>query len=131
MKTKVIMMAFLMSIGAGSVFAKDKTVKFEVKGNCGMCEKRIEKAANSVEGVSLADWDKKTKMIEVTFEESETDIHRVQKAIAMVGHDTPLHKSGDDVYEKLPRCCKYDRNENVNKDKSQVHDHEHNHDHQH
>lgn len=30
------------------VFAQAKTGKFEVKGNCGMCEDRIEKAAKSV-----------------------------------------------------------------------------------
>ena len=50
------------------VFAADKTEKFEVKGNCGMCEKRIEKAALSVDGVLAADWDKETKMIDVKFD---------------------------------------------------------------
>jgi hypothetical protein len=32
-------------------------------------------------------------------------------AIADAGHDTPMHKAKDEVYEKLPACCKYDRTE--------------------
>lgn len=129
MKTKVMMLAILIMMGAGSVLAKSKTEKFKVSGNCGMCEKRIEKAANSVEGVTSADWDKKTKMIQVVFDESETDVDRVQMAIAKVGHDTPKHKAKDEVYSELPSCCKYDRSEKA--EKAHDHDHDHDHDHQH
>lgn len=97
-------------IGTFLVFAEGKTDKFEVKGNCGMCEKRIEKAALSVDGVSNADWDKKTKQLEVTFDSSKVDIHKIHKAVAKSGHDTNIHKAKDEVYNKLPGCCKYDRN---------------------
>ena len=31
---------------------------FGVRGNCGMCKSTIEKAANGVDGVSNANWDK-------------------------------------------------------------------------
>lgn len=91
------------------VFAEGKTEKFEVKGNCGMCEKRIEKAVMSVDGVSKADWDKKTKQLNVTFDDAKTNIHKVHMAVAKVGHDTSMHKAKDEVYNKLPGCCKYDR----------------------
>jgi mercuric ion binding protein len=30
-------------------------------------------------------------------------------AIAAVGYDTEMHKAKDEVYNKLPECCKYDR----------------------
>jgi Cu(I)/Ag(I) efflux system membrane fusion protein len=86
-----------------------KTEKFKVYGNCGMCEDRIEKAANSVDGVSSAVWDKKTMMIEVKLDASKTDVHKVHMAIAEVGHDTEMHKARDEVYNRLPDCCKYDR----------------------
>lgn len=109
MKTKVLSLFGMFLIGAGSVFAQAKTDKFEVKGKCGMCEKRIEKAAKSVDGVSSADWDLKSNILKVSFDESKTSDDKVQKAIAEVGHDTPLHKAKDDVYKKLPACCKYDR----------------------
>ncbi len=103
------MLAILMTMGAGSLLAQDKTEKFEVKGNCGMCEKRIESAALSVDGVSRADWDQKTKIMEVDFDESKTDLDKVKKAIAISGHDTKMHKASDETYDKLPGCCKYDR----------------------
>ncbi len=106
---KVLNLVVLFLMGTMSVFAETKTKEFKVYGNCGMCEKRIEKAAESVEGVTKADWDKETKMITVTYDESKTDAHKIQLAIANVGHDTDMHKADDKVYDKLHGCCKYDR----------------------
>ena len=111
MKTKVLSLVSMFLLGASMVFAQAKSEKFEVKGNCGMCETRIEKAAKSVEGVTTADWNQETKILEVSFDESKTSVHKVQKAIAKVGHDTPMHKAKDEVYNALPGCCKYDRSE--------------------
>lgn len=78
----------------------------KVSGNCGMCKKRIEKAAMSVPGVKSANWDSDTKILVVTYaKESKSD--EVQKAIAKVGHDTPKYKSTKAVYDDLPGCCQY------------------------
>ena len=109
MKTKVLSLVALFMMGAFTVFAGNKTEKIKVYGNCGMCESRIEKAVKAVEGVSKADWDKETKMLEVTFDDAKTDIHKVHMAVAAVGHDTDMHKAKDEVYNELPSCCKYDR----------------------
>jgi mercuric ion binding protein len=87
----------------------EKTDKFKVAGNCDMCKTRIEKAANSVEGVTSADWNKETKILEVSFSTEKADVHQIQMAIAEVGHDTPMHKAPDEVYDELPGCCKYER----------------------
>jgi len=112
MKTRAIFMSTVIALmGITTVFGQAKTEKFKVYGNCGMCEKRIEKAANSVDGVTSADWNKETKMIEVVLNESKTNVHKVHMAIAKVGHDTEMHKAKDEVYNKLPGCCKYDRPE--------------------
>ena len=62
-----------------------------------MCEARIEKAAKSVEGVSKADWNKDTKMMEVTFDDAKTNVDKVETAIAKVGHDT-------DTTKQLMKC---------------------------
>ena len=109
MKTKVLSLAALFMMGALSVFAGNKTEKIKVYGNCGMCEKRIEKAAGAVDGVSKADWDKETKMLQVTFDDAKTNIHKVHMAVAKAGHDTGMHKAKDEVYNDLPGCCKYER----------------------
>jgi mercuric ion binding protein len=111
MKTRMLSIIGMFLIGTAAVFAQSKTEKFEVKGNCGMCETRIEKAANAVEGVTKADWDKESMMATVVFDESKTSVDAIQKAIAKVGHDAGEHKASDEVYNKLPGCCKYDRSE--------------------
>jgi len=109
MKTKILGLITLIVLGTFTVFAGEKTEKFKVKGNCGMCEKRIEKAANSVEGVNSSDWDKTSKMITVVFNDAKTNTKKIEKAIANVGHDTPNFKAENEVYNNLPGCCKYDR----------------------
>jgi periplasmic mercuric ion binding protein len=107
MKARDLSLVGLFLMGTTTVFAVNKTEKFEVKGNCGMCETRIEKAAKSVEGVSNADWNKETKQLEITFDDAKTSLNNVEVAIAKVGHDTPKHKAKDEVYKKLPDCCLY------------------------
>ena len=113
MKTKSLnLIIALMVLGITSVFSQNsKTEKFEVYGNCGMCEKRIEKAATSLDGVTKADWDKDTKMIEVTFDSKQINVDDVHKAIADVGHDTDKVTAKDNTYNDLPGCCRYDRKE--------------------
>ncbi len=109
MKVKFLSLVSMFLIGTMMVFAATKTEKFKVLGNCGMCESRIEKAALSVDGVSKADWDEKTKMIEIVFDDSKTNIHKIHAAIANAGHDTQMHKANDEAYNKLPGCCRYER----------------------
>lgn len=112
MKTKLNLILACMFLGMASLIAQDvKTEKFKVFGNCGMCEKRIEKAATSLDGVTKADWDKETKMIEVTFDSKQTNIDDIHKTIAAVGHDTEKEKAKDSVYDELPGCCQYERKE--------------------
>ena len=116
MKTRMLSLLAMFMIGTMAVFAGNKTEKFKVLGNCGMCETRIEKAALSVDGVSKAEWDKESKQLEVVYDDKKVDVHKIHMAVAKVGHDTEMHKANDDVYNKLPGCCKYDRSE-LKKDK--------------
>jgi|APDOM4702015159_1054818.scaffolds.fasta_scaffold16331_1 copper chaperone CopZ len=109
MKTKVLSVVVVILLGTLSGFAKIKSEKFLVNGKCEMCEKRIEMAALSLEGVSKADWNKETKEIEVTLDDAKTSLKNVQEAIAKVGHDTEAVKATDEAYNGLPACCKYDR----------------------
>ncbi|MDF1573338.1 MAG: heavy-metal-associated domain-containing protein [Bacteroidales bacterium] len=109
MKTRILSALFILGVSSLTLFAGNKTEKFKVAGNCGMCEARIEKAAKSVDGVSEADWNQETRMIEVTFDTSLTDLGAIHKAIAEAGHDTVQCSASDEVYEELPACCKYER----------------------
>lgn len=82
---------------------------FKVSGNCGMCERRIEKASESQEGVVSAEWNKKTKITKVTFDSTKTNVHNIQLAIAGVGHNTELYRATNEIYNGLPGCCQYTR----------------------
>ncbi|MCB9306985.1 MAG: heavy-metal-associated domain-containing protein [Lewinellaceae bacterium] len=86
----------------------EMTTKFRVYGNCGMCEKRIEKAAQ-IEGVGLADWDQETGILTVHFDPAKVKPSQIHKAVAAVGHDTDKVKASDEVYEQLHACCQYER----------------------
>jgi len=112
MKTRILSLMMMMGMSTFALMGQSvKTETFEVAGNCGMCKTRIEKAAKSVDGVASADWNKETKMIEVSFNPEKADVHKINMAIAEVGHDTKMHKAKDEVYDQLPACCKYDRME--------------------
>jgi copper chaperone CopZ len=89
--------------------ATSKTESFKVWGNCDMCKERIETTVKAA-GATAAAWDSKTKLLSVTFDPSKTNRDSLSKKIAAVGHDTEKFKAPDEVYAKLPGCCKYERN---------------------
>lgn len=86
--------------------AKTETVK--VYGNCAMCESTIEKAANKKK-ISKADWNVDTKMATITYDSKKTTLDAVLKNIALSGYDNQSFLAPDAAYNKLPGCCKYDR----------------------
>ena len=87
---------------------------FGVRGNCGMCKKTIETAANSVAGVTTATWDKAKKKMDVSFDASKTNAMAVQTAVANSGYDTENVMGNLDAYKGLPGCCKYDHDMKMN-----------------
>ena len=74
-------------------------------------KKTIEKAAKSVDGLKSADWDRKTKMIVLTFDKKKTNLHKIHMAIVKAGYDTDKLKAKTKDYMGLPGCCQYDRPE--------------------
>jgi Cu(I)/Ag(I) efflux system membrane fusion protein len=84
----------------------DKESTFYVRGNCEMCEERIEKATKEVKGVCSADWNVASSQLKVVYDStqvSELDLH---KAVAATGHGTKLIKMDDHAYLELPECCR-------------------------
>lgn len=105
---KKVIIFLIAMISATVTFAREKTDTFKVYGNCGMCKKRIEKAAK-LDGVVSAVWNVDTKILTVTYDEGKVSNDDLQKKIAAVGHDTEKYTAEDKVYEKLPGCCLYER----------------------
>ena len=84
---------------------------FGVRGNCGMCKSTIESATMSIEGVDTASWSTESKMISINVSSEINDqfINDIHNAIAKSGYDTELNTAVDEDYDKLPMCCKYNR----------------------
>lgn len=88
---------------------KNAKVDVEVKGNCDMCKKRIEKAAFGVKGVKSATWHADDQMLHLIIDENKTSSKKVQESVAKAGHDTKEVKATTDNYDNLHGCCQYDR----------------------
>ena len=88
---------------------KNAKVDVEVKGNCDMCKKRIEKAAFGVKGVKSAEWHSDDQMLHLIIDENKTTPLKVEEAVAKAGHDTKDVKATQDNYDSLHGCCQYDR----------------------
>lgn len=104
-------------------------LSFGVRGNCGMCKSTIEKAANSVEGVASANWDVDKKKIDVSFDDTKTDVMAIHNAIAASGYDTEKVAGDEEAYDGLPGCCKYDHEMMMNQSGEEESDDHSNHNH--
>ena len=81
---KIFSIVLLCCAMATTSFAqKTKTETFQVSGNCGMCETKIEKAAKAA-GATYAEWNKDTKIITVKYNSSSSNLAKIQKSIAEV-----------------------------------------------
>jgi hypothetical protein len=86
--------------------AKSETIK--VNGNCSDCKKHIENSAIEA-GATVANWNKNTKFLQITYDPATTNSAKIQTAIAAAGYDTQDFKASDSAYNKLDDCCQYDR----------------------
>lgn len=103
---KSIATAICMFAGI-TAFAQSKTEKIKVSGNCGMCEKTIEKAAKKG-GAEKATWNQDTKILTVTYDDGKTSNDKIQKSVAASGYDTENYSGDMKAYKALHECCQYD-----------------------
>jgi len=82
---------------------------FTVYGNCEMCKKTIEKSLTNAEGIFSAEWNIDSKQLHVSFDSGKMDLNQIKQKIADVGYDTDSHRATDEVYNKLPKCCQFER----------------------
>jgi copper chaperone CopZ len=120
MKKTMYLLVFIMILSV-STFAQSKSVKIKAYGSCGMCEKRIEKAAITVDGVTKAEWNKEAQTLELSFDTAKTNINKISHAVAAAGHDTDSVRANDKIYNALPGCCKYKRPEKKKLEKKHRH----------
>ena len=108
--TSVIVKAQTAKTEDSSISISQDSASFNVSGNCGMCQRTIEKAA-LILGVSSAEWNMETGEMKIVYDSAKIDVIKVHQAIANVGYDTDKIKAKTETYDGLPGCCQYDRTE--------------------
>ena len=110
MKTlQIFSLIAMMGCFTTASFAQtSKKESFKVAGECGMCKKKIEKAAKEA-GATYALWNSDSKVLVVKYNSSSTNAAKIQQKIAGVGYDTPKYKATDEAYNSLDDCCQYER----------------------
>ncbi len=102
-------MTLLLSVTFASAQIKNKTTEtVKISGNCGMCKKTIETAAN-IDKTAKLTWDVNTKIATVTYDTKKTNLDTILKRVAQVGYDNEKSVAPDTIYNQLHGCCQYDR----------------------
>ena len=116
---KIFVMLCISVFATQFLFAQApvKKEKIEVNGNCGMCKKKIESSAKAA-GALSANWNVKTKYLNVSYDPTVTDVMKIEEAIATSGYDTRDVKSSDSAYHNLEECCQYERQQTINSKKN-------------
>ena len=113
MKKLFLFLGIILITTSISAQKKNAKVSFEVDGVCGMCKKRIEKAALNTKGVKYAAWDVKTHKLSLIIDERKTSVKTIQKNVAAVGHSSKEVATTEEAYNNLDPCCKYNDEEVV------------------
>lgn len=108
LQTRHFFLFIIFALISFASVAQNKTVttKIKVSGNCTMCKMRIESALD-VTGIKSANWDTKTKVLEVIYNKGKISEQKIHDIVAAAGHDTEKAKAKDETYAELPYCCLY------------------------
>lgn len=111
-----LLMAMFMLLSFTFSNAQDKnkvTETVKINGNCSMCKKTIETAANTK--TAKVNWDADTKTATVTYNAKKTSLEEILKRVANAGYDNEKFTAPDSIYHNLHGCCQYDRELKSNK----------------
>src|SRR5687768_6756669 len=70
----------------------------QITGNCGMCEKTIEKAG-SAKGEAIVDWNVDAKTASITYDSTRTDLDAILQRIAYAGYDNERFLAPQEAYD--------------------------------
>ena len=73
---------------------------------CSNCKDNLTKVLNNVKGVKSYEIDIDKKMIHMNYDNTVTDINKIENAIAAAGYDADGKKANPEAYSKLDPCCK-------------------------
>lgn len=98
---------FCTLFSSGLLVAGEKTVEISLPTiQCGTCVKTIGKALNKVEGFTSIDIDIENHKATVIFDDTKTDLSKIEDAISGAGYDANDKKADQTAYSNLRMCCK-------------------------
>lgn len=103
MKNLILLLFVSMS---SFIFAqKPGQVAIQTNALCGDCKERIETTLNQTKGVIYAELDLQTKVVQVKFKASKTDVATLQEVLTSIGYDADDQKADAVAQKNLPLCC--------------------------
>ncbi|MDD3322452.1 MAG: heavy-metal-associated domain-containing protein [Paludibacter sp.] len=106
MKTKIILIALLSFLFVGGMFAKKEKVTFSVEMDCMSCKQKIEKNIAFEKGVKDMDVNFEKKTVILTYDDSKTDIAKLQKGFKKIGYEAVVVKPAACCGENTSEGCK-------------------------
>lgn len=103
--TAILMLILAMTI---NLKAEEKLTSAKIKSpvQCEMCDATIKKGLAKVSGIDSVVVDLENQIITVAYDEEETSIERIRRAISKLGYDADDVKADPRAYSKLSKCCK-------------------------
>lgn len=106
MKTKIIFIAVLSFLFVNGLMAKNQKVLFSVNMDCEKCQKKIEKNIAFEKGVKSIDVKLAEKTVTVTYNDTKTDVAKLQKGFKKIGYEAVEVKAKCCSGKADAECCK-------------------------
>ncbi len=85
---------------------KTEVVQIKTSAECGTCKKAIESKMNYHKGVTYAELNVDTKVLEIKYNPKKTDLQTLKTAISHLGYDADEVEAHPESQAQLPTCCK-------------------------
>ena len=105
MKTKSIFIALFTFLFVSGMLAKNEKVVFSVSMDCISCQKKIEKNIAFEKGVKALDVQLEENTVAVTYDDTKTDIAKLQKGFKKIGYDAVEIQAKTCSTHKLATDC--------------------------
>ena len=107
MKSLFVAILLFFSIAGSAQFKKPITVQIKTpQAACVECKDKIEKFMKYEEGIAKIVVDVKKKITTVTYLSDRTNIENIKTTLANIGFDADDVTANEEVYKRLPICCK-------------------------
>jgi copper chaperone CopZ len=103
----LVMLLLLGSLAVTAQYKKPVIVQIKTpQAQCEECKVMIERFMKYEEGVAKVVVDFKKKITTITFLSDRTNIENLKTAMANLGYDADDITANEEVYKRLPKCCK-------------------------